>query len=92
MLFIFRGRGLASGVSAAWSSIVVFVMIKSYLYIEVWIGLSGVMYMYGTITALGVLYLYFYVPETEGKTLEQIESYFTDNHDPEEKFSIGKSK
>lgn len=66
-------------------------MIKSYLFIENWISLSGIMYLYGTGAVLGVLHLYFCLPETEGKTLQQIETYFTKNHDRKEKYSIGKA-
>lgn len=86
-----RGRGLASGISAAWAYIVGFILVKSFLYTETWIGLSGVTYAYGAVSVIGVAYIYFYLPETEGKTLEQIEKYFTKNHDRKEKFSIGKS-
>ena len=66
------------------------VLVKTYLYLEAWIGFSGVMYLYGVGTMAGVIFYYIYLPETEGKTLEQIELYFTENHDKKEKFSIGK--
>ncbi|CAH0381017.1 unnamed protein product [Bemisia tabaci] len=89
-LFPIIGRGLATGISAAFSKLMGAAEVKSYLYIEAWVDLSGVMYLYGTATILGTLYLYFYLPETEGKSLEQIEVYFTENYDRKEKFSIGK--
>ncbi|CAH0381583.1 unnamed protein product [Bemisia tabaci] len=85
------GRGLATGISAAWTHLVVSALIKSYLYIKAWVGLSGVMYLYGATTFLGFLYYYLYLPETEGKSLEQIESYFTDDPDLEEFFSVRRS-
>lgn len=91
MILIFRGRGLATGISAAWTHLVVSALIKSYLYIKAWVGLSGVMYLYGATTFLGFLYYYLYLPETEGKSLEQIESYFTDDPDLEEFFSVHRS-
>lgn len=56
---------------------------------EDWLHLSGVMYLYAGVSFFGLCYYYLYLPETEGKTLEQIESYFTKNHDRTEKFRIG---
>nr|XP_018909634.1 PREDICTED: facilitated trehalose transporter Tret1-like [Bemisia tabaci] len=86
------GRGTATGLAAAWTHFFMSVLTKTYLYMEAWLGFSGVMYLYGVCTMAGVIYHYFYLPETEGKTLEQIETYFTKNHDKREKFSVGKSQ
>nr|XP_018910589.1 PREDICTED: facilitated trehalose transporter Tret1-like [Bemisia tabaci] len=84
-------RGTATGLSAAWAHLVLSVHVKLYLYVEAWIGFNGIMYLYGICTLLGSTYHYFCLPETEGKSLEQIESYFTKKHDKKEKFSMGKS-
>nr|XP_018906867.1 PREDICTED: facilitated trehalose transporter Tret1-like [Bemisia tabaci] len=89
-VFPLSGRGTATGLAAAWTHIVMSVLTKTYLYMEAWLGFSGVMYLYGVCTMAGVVHHYFYLPETEGKTLEQIETYFTKNHDKREKFSVGK--
>nr|XP_018911743.1 PREDICTED: facilitated trehalose transporter Tret1-like [Bemisia tabaci]XP_018911752.1 PREDICTED: facilitated trehalose transporter Tret1-like [Bemisia tabaci]XP_018911760.1 PREDICTED: facilitated trehalose transporter Tret1-like [Bemisia tabaci] len=85
------GRGTASGISSAFGNLISFGMTKSFLYLKAWLDLPGVIYLYVACAFLGWLYFYFYLPETEGKTLEQIESYFTENHDRKEKFFIGKS-
>lgn len=69
-----------------------FGMSVTYLYLEKWIRLSGVFYLHGVISVIGFWYYWRYLPETEGKSLEQIESYFTDDHDKTEKFSRVKSK
>ncbi|XP_072152636.1 facilitated trehalose transporter Tret1 isoform X2 [Bemisia tabaci] len=91
-VFPIRGRGAAQGLSAGWSYYVRFGMSVTYLYLEKWIRLSGVFYLYGVISVIGFWYYWRYLPETEGKSLEQIESYFTDDHDKTEKFSRVKSK
>nr|XP_018913232.1 PREDICTED: facilitated trehalose transporter Tret1-like isoform X2 [Bemisia tabaci] len=88
-IFPIVGRGLATGITAGTKYLIQSAMVKSYLFIETYIGLSGMMYLYGTGAVLGVIHLYFCLPETEGKTLQQIESYFTKNHDRKEKFSVG---
>ncbi|CAH0381580.1 unnamed protein product [Bemisia tabaci] len=89
-VFPLTGRGLASGIAGAWAHLSSSILVKSYLYTESLISLSGIMYLYGCGTVVGLIYLYFYLPETEGKSLEQIETYFTDQHDRKEKFSIGR--
>jgi len=39
---------------------------------------DGAFWMYGGITALGWVYFYFTMPETKGKTLEEIQALFED--------------
>ncbi|CAH0381577.1 unnamed protein product [Bemisia tabaci] len=86
-VFPLKGRGAAGGISAAWAYYVGAVMSKTYLYLERWIKLNGVLFFYGAISLIGFWYFLRYLPETEGKSLEKIESYFTKNHDKKEKFS-----
>nr|XP_018910980.1 PREDICTED: facilitated trehalose transporter Tret1-like isoform X1 [Bemisia tabaci] len=83
------GRGFASAISVAFAKLILFTLIKTFLMTEDWLHLSGVMYLYAGVSFFGLCYYYLYLPETEGKTLEQIESYFTKNHDRTEKFRIG---
>ncbi|CAH0381581.1 unnamed protein product [Bemisia tabaci] len=85
------GRGLATGISAAWTHLVISALIKSYLYMKAWVGFSGVMYLHCACVVIGFVYLYCNLPETEGKSLEQIETYFTKNVSRREKFSISKA-
>lgn len=87
----FRGRGTAQGLAAAWAYYVRFVMSKSHLYLERWIKLNGVFFLYGAVAIIAFLYHLRYLPETEDKSLEKIESYFTEDHDEAEKFLKPKS-
>lgn len=75
-VFPFRGRGFASGLAAAISYIMGFIASKTFLDLEMQFGLSGVFCLYGTITIVGILYVYFKLPETEGRSLEDIERYY----------------
>lgn len=56
----------------------VFAVIKTYLTVEVSISISGGFLLYGSITTIGLLALYLVLPETEGRTLEEIENFFSD--------------
>jgi len=75
-VFPFRGRGLASGVAAAVSYSMGFATSKTFLDLKNWLGLSGVFCMYGSITIFGIFYVYFKLPETEGRSLEDIEKHY----------------
>jgi len=72
-VFPFRGRSLASGVAAAASYILGFVATKTFLSLQATLTLGGVFLLYGTLTFLGVVFLYRNMVETEGRSLEQIE-------------------
>jgi len=41
-----------------------------------WFTLPGLFIVYGSITLIGTLYLYACMPETENKTLQDIEQFF----------------
>ncbi|CAH0381026.1 unnamed protein product [Bemisia tabaci] len=90
-VFPLKGRGTAQGLAAAWAYYVRFVMSKSHLYLERWIKLNGVFFLYGAVAIIAFLYHLRYLPETEDKSLEKIESYFTEDHDEAEKFLKPKS-
>lgn len=56
-----------------------FVTTKTYYNLEVSLGLYGVIWFYGVCDILGFFFLYFMLPETENRTLEDIETHFSDN-------------
>lgn len=72
-VFPFRGRGVASGVAAAFAYIIGFVITKTYLDLHNLVSLPGVFGLYGIISILGCVYFYYFIPETEGKSLEEVE-------------------
>lgn len=73
-VFPFRGRGVASGVAASASYIIGFIVTKTYLDLHDWLSLPGVFGVYGVLSILGCAYFYCFLPETEGKSLEEIET------------------
>ncbi|GAB0097352.1 facilitated trehalose transporter Tret1 [Sergentomyia squamirostris] len=73
----FRSRGLTSGISAAINYILVFVASKTYLNLEQGLSMHGVIWFYASVGTIGFIFHYFLLPETEDRTLEEIEEHFS---------------
>ncbi|KAL4714439.1 hypothetical protein ACJJTC_017734 [Scirpophaga incertulas] len=70
-------KGLGSGISVMMTSIAFFVTIKSAPFMFESLGHHGTYLFYGLSTLLGTIFLFFYLPETKGKTLLEIKDYFS---------------
>ncbi|XP_058447708.1 facilitated trehalose transporter Tret1-2 homolog [Malaya genurostris] len=75
-LFPQKIRGPASGVSVFFTYLMSFVIIKLYPTMVANMGSANVFIFYGVISIIGVMYVYHIVPETKGKSLQEIEDYF----------------
>lgn len=69
-------RAVGSGLCAGLGQIVGFVSNKTYLYMIFAFTLPGVFLFNSIICFLGTIVLYFVLPETEGKSLDEILSHF----------------
>lgn len=72
-----RTRGISSGLSAAICYIFLFAASKTYLEMEQGLQIYGSFLIFTAINILGFLFVYWRVPNTEGKTLVEIEAYFS---------------
>lgn len=72
-----RSRGSASGIVAALCYVMVFISTKTYLDLEHALGMPGIVFLYGAVGVVGFLFFYFLLPETENRTLEDIETHFS---------------
>jgi sugar porter (SP) family MFS transporter len=66
-----RGAAVAVAVSALW--IACFVLTYTFPLLNKQLGAAGTFWVYAAICALGFVFILFRVPETKGKSLEQIE-------------------
>ena len=66
-------RGKGSGLMIAFAYVLMFVTIKSFMYVLDEIGIVYVFVIFAIFSLLTVIYVYFSVPETLGKTFEEIE-------------------
>ncbi len=75
-----RGVGMSIGSLSHWgfNAIVAFIfltMINA-------VGIGGVFLFYAVICIIGLIWGYYYIPETKGKTLEQIEEHWKEGGSP----------
>ncbi|XP_059619605.1 facilitated trehalose transporter Tret1-like [Phlebotomus argentipes] len=76
-LFPFKARATSAGLVAALYYLFIFISTKTYLDLERGLGLDGANWLYGVVAILGFLFFYFFLPETENRSLEDIEIHFS---------------
>jgi MFS family permease len=69
-----RAHGVSISVSALWAAS--FLLTYSFPALSAHLGSAGVFFGYGAICFLGAVMVLVLVPETKGRSLEQIESEF----------------
>ncbi|XP_014287869.1 uncharacterized protein [Halyomorpha halys] len=89
-------RGVGSGFTTCMTYVFSFFTIKLYPTMIFYMQKHGVFYFYGTMALLGTIFVYFFLPETQGKTLAEIENIFTRKrkrqHDIEEEEALSSTK
>jgi MFS transporter, SP family, xylose:H+ symportor len=70
-----RSLGVSAAVSALWISS--FALTYSFPFINRAMGSAGSFFIYGAICLAGAVFVFFFVPETKGRTLEEIEAQTT---------------
>ena len=73
-IFPNRVRGLAMSVAVGFLWIACFVLTFTFPILNRKLGPSGTFWIYATICALGFVFMFLRLPETKGKTLEELES------------------
>ncbi|KAF6207877.1 hypothetical protein GE061_016326 [Apolygus lucorum] len=69
-------RGVAGGITTCMTYTISFFAVKLYPAMVSSLDKHGVFYFYGTMALLGTIFVFFFLPETQGKTLAQIEEHF----------------
>jgi MFS family permease len=68
-----RGRAMSVGTAANWSANLIVAL--SFLTLTQVLGKPATFWLYGAVSVGAWLFAFFLVPETKGKTLEEIEAY-----------------
>ena len=71
-----RGAAISVAVSALW--IACFILTFTFPILNAKLGSSGTFWLYGAICVLGLVFIFFKLPETKNKSLEQIERELVD--------------
>jgi SP family facilitated glucose transporter-like MFS transporter 8 len=69
-------RSVASGASGSIGYILGFVANKTYFYMLNSLTMPGTFWLYGVVSLVGSVWFYFFLPETEGRTLLEIQEHF----------------
>ncbi|XP_065199701.1 facilitated trehalose transporter Tret1-like isoform X2 [Planococcus citri] len=71
-------RATASGATAFWFYVFAFSANKSYQWMLSTLKVFGLLGLYGTVIGIGSVFFFFFLPETEGHTLHEIERHFAE--------------
>ncbi|KAL0840109.1 hypothetical protein ABMA28_015417 [Loxostege sticticalis] len=77
-LYPLQVRGLLGGLTVSLLMFCMFGANKLYPYLRNSIGHANVLFCFGVSSLLASIFLFFYMPETKGLTLQEIEEYFND--------------
>ena len=71
-----RSRGYTHTIANLTSNICWFVVIKTFNDVQTLLGLAAPFYFYGSVCLLGLLFVFIFVPETRGRTFQEIGGEF----------------
>lgn len=76
-IFPLKFRGLGVGIGVAVNRLMNATVSMSFLSISAAITTGGAFFMFAGISAIALIFFYFFLPETKGKSLEEMEAVFT---------------
>lgn len=91
-IFPRKARGLASGLTVSSCYFMSFIAIKLYPTMVDYLSNVIIFSIYGVMSLFGVVFVHFFLLETKGKTLEEIEEHFKSNKSEQESQVFGISK
>lgn len=87
IFFAAKVRGSAASLTTAFNWMCTFVVTKAFTDIIGCLGNHGAFWMFCGICTAGLFFVYFFVPETRGKSLEDIERKFAKTKSPTRRLS-----
>ncbi|KAI5644057.1 sugar transporter domain-containing protein [Phthorimaea operculella] len=69
-------RGIIGGFTTMAAHMSVFSVVKTFPFMKNAMHDYGIFGLYGTMSICGIAFFYFFLPETKGRTLQEIEDYF----------------
>jgi len=71
-----RAKSLGGGIATACNWFFAFLTTKEFEWLEMELDEFGAFWLFAGICLVGVIFVFFYVPETKGRSLEEIEAEF----------------
>ncbi|KAL6440076.1 hypothetical protein ACFW04_003007 [Cataglyphis niger] len=76
-------RGIGGGLMVSLAYIMMFAVVKSYPFILKSMSIEGIFFSFSFISLIGTAFVYFFLPETLGKSFSDIEKYFLSKRERE---------
>lgn len=76
-MFPSRYRTLLGPMSSSFNLLCTFTVVRSFPEMQATLGKYGAFWFFMCCTLLSIVFIFFLLPETKGKTLEEIEKFFT---------------
>jgi len=70
-------RSILSGITIGLSNLEMFIVVKTFPNLTNMVGDSGTFWLYAAFSFVMIIYTLVWIPETKGKTLQDIEAYFS---------------
>ena len=80
-IFPVRARGLASGISTLVNWSFAFLVTNQFDNLQKAITVHGTFWLFAGINFVGMIFVFIFVPETKGRSLEEIEEHFAGSSD-----------
>uniref|UniRef100_A0A0P5NG88 Sugar transporter n=1 Tax=Daphnia magna TaxID=35525 RepID=A0A0P5NG88_9CRUS len=80
-MFPARYRSILGPLSSSFNLCCTFIVVRSFPTMQITIGKYGAFWFFMSCTLAGIVFVYFLLPETKGKTLEDIEKIFSAKYD-----------
>lgn len=71
-------KGKLGGVVIGAAYVFMFAIVRTFPLALDWLGAEGIFFVFSATSLAGVIFIYIFLPETLGKTLDDIERYFGD--------------
>lgn len=76
-------RGIGGGLMVSFAYVMMFAVVKSYPFILKSMSIEGIFFSFSFISLIGTAFVYFFLPETLGKSFSDIEKYFLSKRERE---------
>jgi len=75
-----RMRNFLGAIVSSFNLLMILLVLKFFPNLHMAIGFHGLFWIYAAVSLFGGIFSFIFIPETKGKTLNEIESFFSKKH------------